>query len=310
MKALYKRYRPKTLKGLLGQDTAVETLQRLMEEDKLPHAILLEGPSGCGKTTVARILAREMGCDPGDLREMDGADKRGVDDVRDIKRQATIPPLGGGVRVFIMDEAQKMTNDAQNALLKILEDTPSFVYFFICTTDDHKLIKPIHTRCTKVKFGSVDEGAMFKIVDRCVRREKFKVDKTVIDQIVLQAEGSPRKALVFLEQIAHLEGTGKQLDALEGAALNREQAIKLARCLFAKGSQWKVVAAVLKGLEKDDAEGIRYLVLGYARSVLLGGGPMARHAFDVITIFSEPFYNTKNAGLAAACYSVLHPPKG
>lgn len=308
MDEFYKRFRPKTLKGIVGQDNAVASLQTLMEKKRLPHTILLNGPSGCGKTTVARILKDFLVCGDQDFIEVNGADARGVDTIRDIRRSVGMSPMSGETKVWLIDEAHKLTNDAQNAFLKLLEDTPRHVYFMLATTDPGKLIKTILTRSTEIKFVAIPEEAMKRVLQRVIDKERLDISENVIEAIIEAAQGSARKALVILEQVAGLDGETAQIAAVEATNVNKVLAIELARALF-DPKPWPAVAKILTDLKDDEPEGIRYLILGYYRSVLLKGGKFAPKAFMIIDIFSKNFYDSKHAGLAAACYEVCFPEK-
>jgi len=126
MSPLHIDYRPKTLKEMEGNRSTVDSLQAVLSrESDIPHAFLFSGSAGCGKTSLGRIVASELGCAPADFREIDTADFRGIDTIREIKNQARLKPLAGKVRVWLLDEFHKSTADAQNALLKILEEPPS-----------------------------------------------------------------------------------------------------------------------------------------------------------------------------------------
>ena len=302
MKELYKKHRPKSLKGVIGQKDTLIPLNMKMEKGECPHAILFTGPSGCGKTTVARILVKMLECGDVDFIELNASDFRGIDTIRDIRRAATKAPMDGPCRIWLIDECHKLTNDAQNALLKLLEDTPSHVYFFLCTTDPQKVIRTIHTRCNEVKLNPLTDLALTKVIKRVAGREEMDVSDGVVKQIVEASEGSARKALVVLDQIGHLDTAKAQSDAISATVLDTEQAIKLARTIFAQQPSWKTIATVLTSLENQDAESIRYLILAYARKILLGGGGGAANAAVIIECFSEPFFNSKHAGLAAACW--------
>lgn len=302
---LFKRYRPKKLKSLIGQEAAIASLSKLVEAKKIPHAILLSGPSGSGKTTIARILKTELNCGDHDFQEMNCADFRGIEDVRDIRRQMGFRPISGDSRIWLMDEIHRTTTDAQNSLLKMLEDTPDHVYFILATTDPQKLLKTILTRCTEIKLKALTNAALLTLIGRVAEKESIAISDDVANEIAEAAEGSGRKALVILEQIAQLGTDEEKLAGIKISSAAKTQAIELARELFAFKPSWAKAAAILKELN-EEPESIRYLVLGYARSVLLGGGALSERAFKVIEIFGNNFYDSKSAGLAAACWEVLH----
>jgi len=303
----YKRYRPKTLKAIVGQEGAVASLQRFIDKGTIPQCILFTGPSGCGKTTIGRILKTHLNCGDADFLEINSADFKGIDTIREIRRSVNLSPISGDCRIWLIDESHKLTNDAQNALLKILEDTPSHAYFMLATTDPQKLIKTIHTRASEVKLQALGVPALKRVLQRVIDKEGLTVTDKVMDEIVDAADGSARKALVILEQVGGLEGDEAQIAAVQATSLNKDAAIMLARALINPRANWREVAPLLKEL-KDDPEGIRYLVLSYCRSVLLGGGPLTARAYMIIDIFSHNFYDSKLAGLAAACYEVVTGP--
>jgi len=300
----YKRFRPKTLKAVVGQEGALSSLQRFMESGTVPHFLLFTGPSGCGKTTIGRILKTHLNCGDADWLEINSADFKGIDTIRDIRRSINLSPISGSCRIWFIDEAHKLTNDAQNALLKILEDTPKHAYFMLATTDPQKLIKTIHTRASEIKLQGLGAPALQRVIQRVIDKEKLTVTEKVIDEIIDAADNSARKALVILEQVGALETEALQLEAISATSLNKDAAITLARALVNPRATWKEVAPLLREL-KDEPEGIRYLVLGYCRSILLSGGPLSARAYMIIDIFSKNFYDSKAAGLAAACYEVV-----
>jgi len=302
MAELYKKYRPRSLKTIVGQTGAKNSLQKFIENGNIPHAQLYIGPSGCGKTTAARIMRTALDCGDADFMEINSSSERGIDITRQIAKAAQLTPMAGSARLFLLDECHALTKDAQNALLKLLEDPPKAAYFILCTTDPDKVIKTIRTRCTEVKFGLLSADEVDKLLKRVIKREEFNVSEDILAEMNEAAEGSARKALVILEQVGMIEGEEAQLAAIQSVSLDKEEAIKICRTLFAPAPQWSVIAVVLKSLAKEEPEGIRYLVLAFARTVLLGGGKQASKAAEIIDIFSEPFYNSKHAGLAAACW--------
>lgn len=302
---IYKALRPKRFTEVLGQEDAIKSIEKLLSKDKMPHAILLTGPSGVGKTTIARILKELLHCSEQDFFEKNCADFRGIDDIREIRRHAGFKPMGGRCRIYLIDECHKLSNDAQNALLKLLEDTPRHVYFMLATTDPHKVIKTIHTRCSQIKLKPLDEKTLERVMAYAITRLKLKVPEEVVKGIIEVSEGSARKALVILEQVADLESEEEQLKAIESSTYNKEVAITLARALINRNGGWKEIAGILRAIEDQDAEGIRYCVLGYARACLLGGSKIAPRAYVLIDLFAKNFYDSKHAGLAAACWEAM-----
>jgi len=303
---IYKKYRPKTLERMVGNTETVETLKKMMLVNTLPHCILFSGPSGVGKTTAARILCMELDCNEMDLSELNCSSFRGIDTIRDIQRVMNLAPVGGKTRIWILDEFHQMTKDGQNAALKMLEDTPSHVYFFICTTDPQKLLPTVLTRCSHMPLRLLNDNEMCLLLNRVMKKEEITLsDESVSDLISLSA-GSPRRALVLLDKIRNLPAD-KQQAAMESQDEEEKQAIDLCRALI-KQEPWEKVAGILKKI-KTEPEQVRWSVLGYARSVLLGssgkGGHRAR-AYAIICAFEENLFNSKEAGLARACYEAIY----
>jgi len=269
----------------------------------LPHALLFTGPSGCGKTTLARVLKNKLRCSDHDFKEMNCADFRGIDMVRDIRASVNLAPMNGECRIWLIDECHELTKNAQNAFLKLLEDTPRHVYFFLATTDPGKLLKTIITRCSQIKVALVPDRELSKHLETIIKAETKTVPGDVLEKIVETAEGSVRKALVLLDQVIGMDNEKEQLSVIQRAEAERE-GIAVARALMNPRIRWPEMAKVLKETT-EEPETIRWIVLGYMRSVLLGGGKLAPRAAGIIEEFSEPFYNSKAAGLTFACYSII-----
>lgn len=304
MTDLYRQYRPTTFKAVVGQGEAIAVLQKIAKDEKnRPHAILFSGPSGCGKTTLARILCAKIGCHANDLIEMDSASFRGIDSMREIRGRVGLSPTNGKVRVWLLDELHQMTRDAQNAFLKLLEEPPRHVFFFLATTDPGKLLPTIRTRCTEIKLQRILASDLVTAVKRIEAKEGKELSEDVRDKLVEVADGSARKAIVLLNQIIDLEDEEEQMAVLSSPDAEK-QAIDIARALLKPHTKWPEVAGLLKEC-KEEAEDIRRLILGYATSVLLGGGKLAGRAFFLIEAFRDNFYDSGRAGLAAACYEVF-----
>lgn len=302
-KELYRKYRPKTLDEVVGQESAVSVLTRMIKSDRVPHSILFVGPSGCGKTTLARIMRKKVGCGLQDFDEVNCADFRGIDMVRSIGSQMNLAPMSGRSKVWLIDECQKLTSDGQAAMLKMLEDTPDHVYFFLATTDPQKLLPTIRTRCTEIKVSLLSSEVTVSLLKDVSKKEGMKlVSLDVFDMIAEKAEGSARKALVLFHQVLGLSSEKEQIAALAKAD-TKTQAIQLARLLITPKPNWNEVAKILKNLD-DEPETVRRIMLGYAGSVLLGNGKLAKRALFLIDVFGSNFYDSGQAGLIAACYAV------
>lgn len=299
--SLYQKYRPLSLDNLIGNTHTIQALENMLRtESRRPHAFLLTGPKGCGKTTIARIIAKELGAKGADFKEMDTADFRGVDVVREIRKQAHYRPMESPCRVWVMDECHKMTNDAQSAMLKILEDTPGHVYFVLCTTDPQKLLPTVRSRCTTFEVNPLTENQMRKLILRVTKKEGDILRKSIVSQIVQDSLGHPRDALQILDQVLRVDPK-KRLRVAKRAAEKQSQSIELCRALI-KGEPWLRVAGILDGLKTEDPEQVRRHVLGYTQSVLLKSDN--ERAGLIMEEFIEPFYDSGFPGLIFACYSV------
>jgi DNA polymerase III gamma/tau subunit len=303
---LYKRFRPTKFKQVIGQPSAVSMLNAYVRKGNVPHAILFTGPSGCGKTTLSRILATKLNAVKHCYKEINcGTVTSPIDEVRQIEKYMYNSPLGGDARVWCLDEVQSLSRAkfAQQGLLKILEDPPDHAYFFLCTTDPHKLVKTIMTRCTEIKVRLLTDEEVQLVVMRALPKG-VSVTGDVMEKLVEVAEGSARKALVLLDQIIGVEGDEEQLACLVSAD-TKKQAIEIARALINPRVRWSDVASLLKEIE-DEPETIRRLILSYANSVVMGGGKLAPRAAAIIDNFMDPLYDVGKPGLTLACWRTVN----
>lgn len=224
---LYLKYRPQTI-GQLDNSSVKDILSNLLKSKKLPHALLFTGKKGTGKTSAARIFAKSINClnnayagkgesiEPcntctnclsidhsasTDVMEMDAASNRGIDEVRTLIREAAFSPMAGRYRVFIIDEAHMITNDAFNALLKTLEEPPEWVIFILATTNEEKIPKTILSRCQKIYFGEAKKQDIKNKLQKIVKQENTTLDEGVYDLIVKHSEKSFRDAIKLLEEL-------------------------------------------------------------------------------------------------------------
>lgn len=305
---LHLRYRPRALKDVIGQEEAIANLNDLGKRGQFPHVTLLTGITGTGKTTIARIYARRLKAGARDIHEINCAEDTGIDMVRDIKQRIPLSPLNGDAIVYILDEVHQISSNAQSALLKILEEPPSHVYFFLCTTDPQKLKDTVRGRCHPAKLSALSVGQLTMLIDRVAAAEGMTIADKARDKIIENADGSARNALVLLSLLIGKADGAAQLKALADADM-KDAAINLARTLMNKNAGWPAVAAILKALRKNEenAERLRQLVMGYCTSIILGGGKMEARAFVVLDEFAaNDFHYSHFPGLVRACYEVVH----
>ena len=299
--SFYHRYRPTSFEQIKGNEDIISGLQIMLSKSDPPHVYLLHGEYGCGKTTIARIIAAQLDCNGNDIKELDSGQFRGIDTIREIRTNSSYKPLEGKNRCWILDEAQKLTSDAQSALLKILEDTPTNVYFIICTTEPQKLLDTIKSRSIQLQVKTLNDEQMTSLLRKVVRSEGETLQKEVYEQIVQDSLGHPRNALNILEQVLS-SPVEKRLNVACKSAENQSQSIELCRALI-RGAKWKEISFILNGLKDQEPESIRRLILGYCSSILLKEDNM--RAGLIMENMGDPFYNTGFPGLVFSCYSIV-----
>lgn len=202
----------------------------------------------------------------------------------------------------LVHNCHKMTGDAQTALLKALEDTPSHVYYILCTTDPQKLLPTIRGRCAQYQVQTLSDKDMKKLLRKVVKGEEESLSKEIYEQIAQDSMGHPRNALQILTQVLSVE-EDKRMKVAQRTAETQSKTIELCRALITK-EPWKKIAGILKGLKEEEPEQIRRAVLGYCQSILLGDRPDPIAA-EIMEEFIDPFFNSGFPGLTFACYSVL-----
>ncbi len=302
---LHINYRPKDLSEVLGNNATVHSLASILarKPKQRPRVFLFEGPSGCGKTTLARIMAKKMGVVGIDLTEANSANFRGIDYVRDLISSSHLSPMYGKRRGWILDEIHMQTDIAQNAMLKVLEDTPDHVVFFLCTTNPGKLIPTILNRCSRHVVELLDDKRMNKLLNRVLKGEEKEIPEEVAESLIESSHGSPRHMLTLLDKIIDLfddpEACAQLLKQMEE---KEARVIDLCRALM-EGGSWKKISKILTNLKAvEDGEGVRRTVLGYCSKVMMGNSKGTAQAYLVLSSFSEPLYDMGWPGLVMACY--------
>jgi DNA polymerase III subunit gamma/tau len=222
--SLYRKYRPKTFEDMAGQGHVIGTLQQAVKQDKLAHAYLFSGTRGTGKTSTARILAKIIltrGMEEGplkeqvkdavddgnlvDLVEIDAASNRGIDDIRSLLEKINFSPVVAKAKVYIIDEVHMLTREAFNALLKTLEEPPSYAYFILATTELHKIPATIQSRCQRYLFRQIKEEDIIARLKHVAEQEKIKVEEAALKAIAHHVQGGLRDAISLLDQLQTLE---------------------------------------------------------------------------------------------------------
>jgi DNA polymerase III subunit gamma/tau len=220
---LYRRWRPRHFGGIVGQEPVVRTLRRAIETDRVSHAYLFSGPRGTGKTSTAKVLAMGLNCEKGptpepdgtcescraivgnssmDVLEMDAASNRGIDEIRDLRDKVNLAPVAGRMKVYIIDEVHMLTAEAFNALLKMLEEPPEHVVFVLATTEKHKVLPTIISRCQSFDFRRPSVETLVGKLEEISEAEEIEVEPEALTVIAREGRGSFRDAEGLLDQLS------------------------------------------------------------------------------------------------------------
>src|SRR5918994_1882192 len=220
---LYRKWRPRRFGGIVGQEPVVRTLRRAIETDRVSHAYLFSGPRGTGKTSTAKVLAMGLNCEKGptpepdgtcescraivgnssiDVLEMDAASNRGIDEIRDLRDKVNLAPAAGRMKVYIIDEVHMLTAEAFNALLKMLEEPPEHVVFVLATTEKHKVLPTIISRCQSFDFRRPSIETLVGKLEEISEAEDIEVEPEALTVIAREGRGSFRDAEGLLDQLS------------------------------------------------------------------------------------------------------------
>ena len=207
--ALYRKYRPKNFKEVLGQEHIVKVLESSVESNKVSHAYLFVGSRGTGKTSVARIFAEQIGVSVNDLYEIDAASNRGIDDIRTLRDGVRVLPFDSKYKVYIIDEVHMLSKDAWGALLKTLEEPPKHVIFILATTEFHKVPDTIISRCQVFTFKKASDAICKKMLLDVAEKEGFELDAGSAELLAILADGSFRDGLGELQKVLNFSKSKK-----------------------------------------------------------------------------------------------------
>ena len=221
--SLYRKWRPRTFDAIVGQEPVVRTLKRAVETGRVAHAYLFSGPRGTGKTSTAKVLAMGLNCSEGptsepdgtcdscraiinnssmDVLEMDAASNRGIDEIRDLRDKVNLAPTQGRMKVYIIDEVHMLTTEAFNALLKMLEEPPEHVVFVLATTEKHKVLPTIISRCQSFDFRRPGISTLSEKLREISEAEGIEAQPAALTAIAREGRGSFRDAEGLLDQLA------------------------------------------------------------------------------------------------------------
>ncbi len=234
---LYRKYRPQSFTEIIGQEHIVQTLMNSLASESISHAYLFSGPKGSGKTTIARIFAKAINCltpdvkqkpcdkcdsckeirssNSMDLIEIDAASHTGIDDIRELISGIKFSPVKSKYKIFIIDECHQLSKSAANALLKTLEEPPAHAIFIMATTDVHKMIPTIISRCQRFDFKRLQNSEIIKKLEFILKKEEIKFESAVLSLIALNARGSFRDAESVLDKCISFTGQDKLITVKE-----------------------------------------------------------------------------------------------
>ena len=288
----YRKWRPDNFGNLAGQEHVRTTIQNAIIKDRISHAYLFCGPRGTGKTSTARILAKAVNClkpDSGDpcnrcdlctsfnagtfldLIEIDAASNNRVEDIRDLIEKINFSPVQGRRKVYILDEAHMLTNSAENAFLKTLEEPPSHVMFILCTTEMDKIAPTIVSRCQRFDFKLLSTNDICSRLSEIIQAEQLTIDHEAISAIARFASGSLRDAENLLDQLSvsyEEEVTLSQVEDLLGIS-NREKWLELVDYILVGNTSASLTVLNQAAWEGVDLKQMQHQVMELLRALML-----------------------------------------
>lgn len=298
-------HRPKDFNEIIGNKTLIESLNSVIIKNNRPHSYFFYGPSGCGKTTLARILTKKFNCKESGIIEINSSNNNGVDTARDIINQCIYSPLEGEVKCYILDEVHNTSKQFQDAMLKVTEDTPSHVYFILCTTEPNKIQKALKSRCASFEIKKPTISELGKYLLQICEKNHINLDKNIILEIIKHTDSTPRDSLILLEKISGITDLSKEeiMNCINNDSIIDKEVIEICRLLTNERTSWSELSVLLKNINTEP-ETMRRAVIGYAQSILLNKSNM--RAYNIIEAMKNNFFDSGKPGFIAACFKILN----
>lgn len=290
---LYRKYRPKSFKEFVGQEAVIKVIMNEVSSGSISHAYLFSGHRGTGKTTLARVFAKAINCQnrkgaepcnecPAcreinegraiDIIEVDAASNRGIDEVKSLRENIRFAPTFLKYKVLILDEAHQLSKDATNALLKIMEEPPSYAVFILATTEASKMIPTVASRCQKFNFHKLSHDIIAEKLNTICEKENIKIEKDAFDLLISAADGSLRDAEAKMNQLINFlpDGSFTADDVREILGISDiNLSIELAE-LLAKKEKIKAIKFISDNMEKGlDIPDFLKMTIDYLRKIML-----------------------------------------
>lgn len=285
---IHVRYRPAEFDDVIGQNEVVKALRNVLKSKRPPHSYLFVGPSGCGKTTLARIVAKEVGCCPAGIIELDAAKFSSVDDTRRIVDAMQYRAIADTPqKAAIVDEAHRLSAAAWGSLLKSTEEPAKHAYWLLATTDAHKVPVTMKTRCHTVSLQSVKLPVITKYLEAIAEVEEFSIEADIIQLCSRESGGSVRQALVYLAAVSGCADI-KEAKRVIASADETGDLGKFMRQLCDGSLRWTDATFHLSKLQDEDPEGTRLAIVNYVQKAVLSAKQPPQRLLAVLDAFSRP----------------------
>lgn len=292
---LHVKYRPTKWKEVIGNEEIKKAIRATLDSQRF---FLLHGSRGCGKTTIARLIGKTLTASDMGIIEYDAATNRGIDNIRQMKSRFALKPIGGKKTVYIIDECHRLTAEAQDALLKSLEEPDEHLTFVFCTTALEKVASTVRSRAAIYKVSKLKWKQMKGLVDDVCKQERIKISEEVKEEIILIADGISREALILLGQVRNLDESSAL--ALIKARTSDYTIGNLCQVLLSpRKTPWEKLMKIMNSDEvvNMDAEEMRRAILAYFAAVARRSKEPSIRVCQLGEIFMDHVMDSGKSGL-------------